>query len=782
MQEIHADLARLGLFQPKSSLGRILDLVEAFVNRKKQPGTVPFKHSTINDSHIRDLVDMASQKLGISAAEIDASIHKEIAFIEDLKKYSYLLYDTAAKNAIEQAAFELVKHIADNPDFQSRRVMFNEMIFWQLAKAVQNEHRQFRPVRAPGEIGTHKYISPILIPSTKQAYKKWNTQVPTAAATPNGEFIFNKNFMQELLDFAVVENLKPPTGNPGRKYVSNGGPIPDAYAYLEFLILHELLHYTYGDFKVHKNRAVRHYSHQVHNFATDFRSNYLLVKSGYPQLPLGLFSDHLNYDRQQSYEELCRIVKDELDKLPKPLKDEFEKKTHLDTHEKEKQETVPYKPEVGHVVRLPDGSYGQITSIDTDGSFDTQPLTKEQASKILGYPEGKIVREHHQVVLQEGRWTANQVTWMKPVQQGKGPQGPQGPKQPQMAGEDPPADPNEPQQPQQPGDKDQSNQPQQPGDKDQSNQPQQPGDKDQSNQPSSDQDSQTGEPGDEEGEDIDLDALHREIEDNLSRDVANDTDAEDHTKPGPNTTPTGATDQNLQSLKQRSVPDIKSKISWRRLMATMFQASLPSVDTSYSRQARSGVSRLPAAQQLGAMAIKPGERVQEERHLKICLVFDTSGSMMGDIPKALSEARTLVKQMDKKDYPIGVVFFSDSFKWFKMNLSSDTYSDVDSLSDLYKPMDLKNSHRGWQNALSQSSTGGTNFSPRLANDLGLLAGQGWNIIVFSDNDICYNHNWKNFSNLWRSHKEKIYFIADSANTFKACCIQLGLIPKTWTHM
>jgi len=733
IEEIDTDLVKVGEFRPRSRLGRILDIVEAFVNRKKQAGVVPFKHSTINDSHIRELVDMASQKLGIPAAEIDTNIQKEIAYIEDLKKYSYLLYDTAAKNAIEQAAFKLVKHIADNPDFQSRRVVFNDIIFSQLVKAVQNEHRQFRPVRAPGEIGAHKYISPILIPSTKQAYKKWNNQIDTAAATPNGEFIFNKNFMQELLDFAVVEQLKPPTGNPGRKYVSNGGTIPDAYAYLEFLILHELLHYTYGDFKVHKNKAVKGYSHQIHNWATDFRSNYMLVKSGYPQLPLGLFSDHLNYDRQQSYAELCRVVKDEIDKLPKPLRDQFEEKTNLDSHEKEEQKTVPYEPKVGDVVRLPDGAYGQIISIDNDGSFDTRPLTKEQASKILGYPEGKIVQEHSQIVLQEGKWTASQVTWMKPMPQGGKPQGSSGPK---MAGEDPPMD----------------------------------------------QDS--SEEGDgEEGDDTDLDALHREVEDNMAKDVADDnTNADDNTAPGSNTTPTKAIDQNLRSLKKRPIPEIKSKISWRQLMSSMFHSSLPSIDTSYSRPARSGVSRLPAAQQLGAMAIKPGERVQEEKHLKICLAFDTSGSMTETIPAALSEARTLVKQMDKKDYPIGVVFWSDSFKWFKMNLSSDTYSDVDSLADLEKPMDPKNSHRGWETALSQSSTGGTFFSSRLANDLGNLASQGWNIIIFSDSDMCSDDNWSNFSNLWRAHKEKIYFIADSANTFKQCCSKIGLIPKNWSHM
>ena len=64
------------------------------------------------------------------------------------------------------------------------------------------------------------------------------SNINTAAATPKGEFLFNKKFMQELMDFAMVEGLHP----KGKKYVSNGGNIPDCYAYIEFLIIHELLH------------------------------------------------------------------------------------------------------------------------------------------------------------------------------------------------------------------------------------------------------------------------------------------------------------------------------------------------------------------------------------------------------------------------------------------------------------------------------------------------------------------------------------------------------------
>jgi hypothetical protein len=57
------------------------------------------------------------------------------------------------------------------------------------------------------------------------------------------------------------------------------------------------------------------------NWVGDFRSNYLLVKSGYDQLPMGLFNDGINYDRQDTYKEMYDLVKSEFDKLDKDQQD-----------------------------------------------------------------------------------------------------------------------------------------------------------------------------------------------------------------------------------------------------------------------------------------------------------------------------------------------------------------------------------------------------------------------------------------------------------------------------
>ena len=293
---------------------RLIKLLEMGLKMTRaEPGQVKFRSSALTDPHIRMLVNEVAQRTGIPTQLLDAKLMEHIQHIDEMKQYSVLLYETAARNAVENAAFDLIG--AD--DFAKER--FNVNTFVQLCNIIQHEHEAFFPLRPPGG-GEKKYIfaiTPIIVPSPKEVFKKYNS-INTAAATENGDFIFNQEFMQKLMNWATMEHAKP----TGAKYVSNGGIIPDCYVYIEFLIMHELLHYAYGDMA--RSKKLKQYKHSTHNQAMDFRINYLLVKSGYKQLPIGLFSDHINYDRQDSYEDMVRIVHEELQKLPKPLRDIYQ--------------------------------------------------------------------------------------------------------------------------------------------------------------------------------------------------------------------------------------------------------------------------------------------------------------------------------------------------------------------------------------------------------------------------------------------------------------------------
>jgi len=52
-------------------------------------------------------------------------------------------------------------------------------------------------------------------------------------------------------------------------------------------------------------------AHRILNYVGDYINNWTLLKSGYSQLPIGLFSEDLNYDKMETYEDVIDAVVEE---------------------------------------------------------------------------------------------------------------------------------------------------------------------------------------------------------------------------------------------------------------------------------------------------------------------------------------------------------------------------------------------------------------------------------------------------------------------------------------
>jgi len=286
-------------------------LKEAFENVRAKKGVVPFRKSDLTAPHIDAVLQQIAKHTGIAVADLHKEVDKWLKDKEiiELSKKSPILYETIAQNAIESAVFDLIeKHKVDVKSAPKVTVhMFNK-----LYENIMFDHKQFFPLHNWHDEKVLYSPVPIFLPDAEKEKKDPSlSKIKTAAAYPDGRFAFYIPFMQKLLDYAHLINIKP----KGDKYKSNGGEIPDEWCYIEFLIIHEFMHYTYGDFHyMNKLQA----DPDIINWVGDFRSNYLLAKSGYTQLPMGLFSDSVNYDRQESYKEMYKVVKDEFDKLTPP--------------------------------------------------------------------------------------------------------------------------------------------------------------------------------------------------------------------------------------------------------------------------------------------------------------------------------------------------------------------------------------------------------------------------------------------------------------------------------
>jgi hypothetical protein len=363
--------------------------------RRRTKGEVPFRASSLIDPHIQKVIQQLSSDTGVSINDITKQVSEKIDEFKELQKYSPMLHDTLILNAAENAVFKLIRtsKIKIDPELTK----FNPRIFKKLLKIINQEQmgvtgsKGIFPLRVPGETRVITSVDAILVPVEDNPDLEQFNDITTAAVTPKGQFIFNVPFMEQLLYYGAVVEIKP----NGQKYISNGGIIPDNYCYIEFLILHELYHYMYGDFKFYEK--YKKFGHTAHNIASDFRSNYILVKNGYTQLPIGLFSDDLNLDRDETnnYYKLLKIVDRELKKLPKRYQAWVENELSPDEHPKQEQEQeqeqekVTWNPQVGDIVlNNLTGKFVKVTQVHDDGTADVEPASKEEVQSR--YPGVKV--------------------------------------------------------------------------------------------------------------------------------------------------------------------------------------------------------------------------------------------------------------------------------------------------------------------------------------------------------------------------------------------------------
>lgn len=266
----------------------------------KELGEVKFLDTSLNDPHIKNIIDRLVKLEAHKGATKEAVLNRiKHDYEQHMKDYNIkTVHETTNKNALEYILFNMYKEAEVQDD---EAPIFSQRIFSALNTAIRVENKSLFPLVS---IVTKTIVSKPMIyfvpnPKLPADYNK----IDTAAATNDGKFIFSIKYMQQLLNFGYAKGIKP----QGSYYECNGGEIPDAYGYIEFLILHEYYHYVYADWHFEKKLGL---TGKMSNIVGDFRSNYDLVKNGYTQLPEGLYSDYINYDRQDSYEEMVKIVKD----------------------------------------------------------------------------------------------------------------------------------------------------------------------------------------------------------------------------------------------------------------------------------------------------------------------------------------------------------------------------------------------------------------------------------------------------------------------------------------
>ena len=365
------------------------NLNEATISYKIEP--VKYTVSNYNTPFIVNILNKLDQ-IGIPKQSVLDFIQQETAAAEESFTYAPDLLRVTYNNRIETSLFNLLWHKLD-PNIIQQAIgssKFNratmQRLLLQMRAANQGELFPMRSIMRKTALEL-----PVLQYTDDFPQSHPVAAVTTAAASPDGDFYFCEHFCQSLINYAHLKEVHP------KSYYFGKGrdKVPEDYAYLEFLIAHEVLHYTNSDSYKHKYvNGVP--NHTIINWATDFRSNNTLVRSGYEQLPLGLFSDVFNFDNPKFrvFNALYEAVKAEMDKLPKSAQDKVEEameKTETDDHKPGTDQVDGSEPGEGK----PGEGEGKPTAADHDAHDTKQSESaekgKEQADTIRpvnGKPTG----------------------------------------------------------------------------------------------------------------------------------------------------------------------------------------------------------------------------------------------------------------------------------------------------------------------------------------------------------------------------------------------------------
>ena len=298
-------------------------LQEALVSTKSD---VKLNTSSTKDPGVVAALELYAESTGIDYKDAKNQFESQLALQQAQTKNS-----KNHKNTHDNAAASIAFNMLDSLDASSLDLsrwgiddnddLLDRDYFFDLTQYVLGENAQFFPLKNPFETRAVKpyfYIYPDHAPlMVRPGLRESAAQCETAFCTTKAEMVFSRPFAESLALNALVTGVKPKS----KKYKSNGGGIPDHYCYLEFVIMHELLHYSAGDHfytkqmvkKIQKDYpTIAHHAHLILNYVGDYINNWQLVASGYEQLPIGLFSEELNYDKFDTYEEVIKAVADEM--------------------------------------------------------------------------------------------------------------------------------------------------------------------------------------------------------------------------------------------------------------------------------------------------------------------------------------------------------------------------------------------------------------------------------------------------------------------------------------
>ena len=719
-------------------------------------GETKFTKTDGSEDYIQAIIEATATSKNITKAEAQKIFDTHVAAAIKKMEKSPKINNTMMTNIAESVAFELLDEIPD------MNIKFEKRVFQELFQEVKSEVPEFYPLSNMFE---PKRIDPSIYYSPDKLYPEFNS-IGTAACTPDAKLIFNVPFMEKLMKFAVLKGIKAsPKHLHGKKYESQGGKIPDSYLYCEFVLLHEIMHYGNGDFYYEKAYNL---NGNIVNYVGDFITNYNLVKSGYEQLPIGLFNDEINYDRYPSYQRMYDIVEEELNKLSKD-----EQQNMMDQLDK-MGDAMPANGEGADPQRSPkqqqqpqDGQDGQPQDGQSqDGqSQDGQPQDGQDGQSQDGQSQdgqGSGDGQSQDGQSQDGQGSGDEKNSDDDKKNGSG------------AGKE--------------SDEEREEQKRKEAEAKADMQAQKERAKEQDQNEKDGKTSGTapanGQPKGKVPDKIDETRKSNEQTlENAQQDVARETKTgmnKDAISPGAiasmmsgenNGTGKNSADGNPYALAERQY---KPKMNWKQLLKKMVPSGLIQTET-YAKPSRRTTSSMVSIAQTGSGVVKPGTKEESSDKRGLCFVLDNSGSTMDKIGEMQNDIMMLMaKEAKKINGTMYVLKFSNDVHYFKVDIKRKKYARITDVEDFIKTgsSNIK-CDQPIKSLFRSSYGGGTELTAKITMAVKTLFAQKFNVILFSDSDIVAGHNGSQLKQIFKAGKKQLALIGCDKTDYKNYVDLLG---------
>jgi len=210
-------------------------------------------------------------------------------------------------------------------------------------------------------------------------------------------------------------------------------------------------------------------------------------------------------------------------------------------------------------------------------------------------------------------------------------------------------------------------------------------------------------------------------------------------------------EQNDNNKSTLSFEDLEytPQYNWQTIINKMIPNDNNSINYSYSKISKRGISNIHRLYNEGISSIKPGIIKNKSNKNDLLLVLDNSGSILSALKNISYEFLELLKNKSHYINNIYLIKFDSKYSLYKLDLENNSfieyiepnYNKQLSFKSKQKKQDIKN-------ILLSSFGGGTIFNKDLNNLIkGIIKNKKTNSIIFTDQDILNKKNKENFNDL-----------------------------------